>query len=388
VRENKCNWEANIQEWKECISSLTKITGMSFDNNGNSATKVDSTGTTTYNWDFENRLTSVTLPGSGGTVSFKCDPFGRRIYKSSTSGTSIFAYDGYNLIEETGATGSVVARYAQTQNIDEPLAMLRGGATSFYHADGLGSITSLSTSAGAIANTYANDSFGKLTASTGSLVNAFRYTARESDPETGLYYYRARYYDPQLGRFVSGDPIGFSDGPNLYTYVHNTPLGFKDSFGLSAGSLTKCFLKGAAGGAVGALVMGGLAVGAAALGAPVAAVTGALGILAVAGGAVLGIDVIGNIRNGNWDGLAFNLGSLVGAGVVGGVGGRALAEGINGVPSPPWSPASDFGQHYNWNLGSLLDWIGTGPNPGSAGGSAALGGAGAATAGRSTCGCQ
>jgi uncharacterized protein RhaS with RHS repeats len=93
-----------------------------------------------------------------------------------------------------------VARYAQTQNIDEPLAMLRSAATSYYHADGLGSITSLSNSAGSIANTYTFDSFGKLTASTGSLVNPFQYTARESDTETGLYYYRARYYDPSTGR--------------------------------------------------------------------------------------------------------------------------------------------------------------------------------------------
>jgi hypothetical protein len=69
-------------------------------------------------------MNSVTLPGSGGTVSFKYDPFGRRIYKSSTSGTSVYAYDGDNLIEETNSAGTVVARYEQTQNIDEPLAML------------------------------------------------------------------------------------------------------------------------------------------------------------------------------------------------------------------------------------------------------------------------
>jgi YD repeat-containing protein len=71
---------------------------------------VNSSGTTTYAWDFENRLTSVVLPGSGGTVSLKYDPFGRRIYKSSSSGTSIYAYDGDNLVEETNGTGSVVAR--------------------------------------------------------------------------------------------------------------------------------------------------------------------------------------------------------------------------------------------------------------------------------------
>jgi len=77
------------------------------------------------------------------TESFKYDPFGRRIYKSSSSGTSVFAYDGDNLIEETNSSGAVVARYSQTQNIDEPLAMLRSSATSYYHADGLGYMLSL-----------------------------------------------------------------------------------------------------------------------------------------------------------------------------------------------------------------------------------------------------
>jgi len=90
-----------------------------------------------------------------------------------STATSIYAYDGDNLVEETNSSCGVVARYAQGQNIDEPLAMLRSGATSYYHADGLGSVTSLSSAAGSVANTLTN--------STGSLVNAFRYTARESD---------------------------------------------------------------------------------------------------------------------------------------------------------------------------------------------------------------
>jgi hypothetical protein len=79
--------------------------------------------------------------------SFKFDPLGRRIYKSSSAGTSVFAYDGDNLVQETNAAGAVVARYERTQNIDEPLAMLRSATTSYYHADGLGSVTSLSSSA-------------------------------------------------------------------------------------------------------------------------------------------------------------------------------------------------------------------------------------------------
>jgi RHS repeat-associated protein len=181
---------------------------------------VDTTGTAQYFWDFENRMTSVTLPGSGGTVTFKHDPFGRRIYKSSSSATSVY---GDNLVEETNATGAVVARYAQTQSVDEPLAMLRSSTTSYYHSDGLGTITSLSNAAGALAQTYGYDSFGKQTTSSGSLTNPFQYTGREFDTESNVYYMRARYFDPSTGRFLSEDPIGFPMGDNFYVYVGNSP---------------------------------------------------------------------------------------------------------------------------------------------------------------------
>jgi len=139
---------------------------------------------------------------AAGLASFQYDPFGRRIQKASP-GASIYLYDGDNLVEEVDATGSVVARYAQGLNIDEPLAMLRSGATSYYQADGLDSITSLSNGAGSLAQTCAYDSFGKRTSSSGSLTNPFQYTAREFDAETNLQYSRARYYDPAPGRFLS-----------------------------------------------------------------------------------------------------------------------------------------------------------------------------------------
>jgi RHS repeat-associated protein len=214
-------------------NELTSIPGTTYtyDSNGNTLTKVTSAGTTTYGWDYENRLTSVTLPGTGGTLAFKYDPFGHRIYKSSSSATSVFAYDGDDLIEETNATGAVVARYARTQNIDEPLAMQRGGTTSYYQQDWLKSVTSLSTTAGALAQTYTYDSFGKVTASSGSLTNPFQYTGRELDSETGLYYYRARYYDPTTGRFLSEDPIAFRGGKNFYAYVGNNAVNETDPDG-------------------------------------------------------------------------------------------------------------------------------------------------------------
>jgi RHS repeat-associated protein len=203
-----------------------------YDANGNTITKTDSTGATTYAWDFENRLTSVTLPGTGGSVSFKYDPFGRRIYKSSSTGTSIYTYDGDNQVEETNASGGVVALYAQTYNIDEPLAMLRSASTSYYNTDGLGSVTSLSNSAGALVQTYGYDSFGKQTSLSGSLTNTFQYTAREFDSETGLYYMRARYFDPAAGRFVSEDPLSFEVDSNFYRYVRNDPTVLSDPSGL------------------------------------------------------------------------------------------------------------------------------------------------------------
>jgi RHS repeat-associated protein len=164
-------------------------------------------------------------------VTFKYDPLGRRIYKSSSSSTSVFAYDGDNLIEETNSSGAAVARYEQTQNIDEPLAMLRSSTTSYYNADGLGSITSLANGAGALAQTYGYDSFGKQTSSSGSLTNPFQYTSRESDAETGLYYYRARYYDPSLGRFLTEDPLRY-DPTSFYSYVGGNPIVWADPSGL------------------------------------------------------------------------------------------------------------------------------------------------------------
>ena len=213
----------------------TPSASYTFDYNGNTLSRTDSTGTTNYTWDFQNRLTSVALPGSGGTISFAYDPFGRRIKKITPSTTSIFAYDGDgNLVEETNTAGTAVARYVQTtDSVDEPLAMLRGGSASYYHADGLGSVTSLSTSSGSIAQSYTFDSFGNLTAASGSLANPFQYSAREFDSETNLYYYRARYYRPTTGQFISEDPAGFSsDSFNFYDYVSNNPLVFSDPSGL------------------------------------------------------------------------------------------------------------------------------------------------------------
>lgn len=166
----------------------------------------------------------------GGTVDYKYDPFGRRIYRSGPSGTTIWLYDGANIVEELDGSGTVQATYTQGSGVDEPLAMLRGTTTDYYEADGLGSVTSLTDSAGAIAETYTYDAYGNLTAGGTSLTNPFRYTGREWDQDAGLYYYRARYY-VGTGRFLSEDRIGLRGGLNLYEYAFNSPSRFVDSSG-------------------------------------------------------------------------------------------------------------------------------------------------------------
>ena len=139
------------------------------------------------------------------------------------------------MAEELDSGGNLVTHFTQGAGIDEALALTGTGGTYFYHADGLGSITSLTDSTGNLSASYVYDSFGQLTASTGSITNPFHYTGREFDAETGLYDYRARYDDPSSGRFISEDPVRFDQGGNFYTYVSSHPTDLMDPTGL-----TKC----------------------------------------------------------------------------------------------------------------------------------------------------
>jgi RHS repeat-associated protein len=156
-------------------------------------------------------------------------------WSETVLGPTVYLYDGVNLVEELGSSGNPVARYTEV-GMDEPFAELRSETTSYYEQDGIDSVTSLTSSVGAPANSYAVDSFGRQTASTGTLVNPFQYTAREFDPETNIYFYRARYYDQMVGRFLSEDRLEFAgDGPNFYAYTLNNPANYVDPMGTSDG---------------------------------------------------------------------------------------------------------------------------------------------------------
>ena len=96
-------------------------------------------------------------------------------------------------------------------------------------------MTSLTNATGTIADSYVYDSFGNLSLSNGTMVNSLRYTGRDFDSETGLYYYRVRHYDSTIGRFLTEDPWDADplyEGSNLYSYVENDPLNYTDPLGL------------------------------------------------------------------------------------------------------------------------------------------------------------
>jgi len=209
---------------------------LTYDANGNLVARKGSAGTTAYEYDTGGRLVKVVGP-DGTTTSFGYTPTGERVWRRERNGLTYFVYDGLDLIAELSETGATRVTYVHGPGIDEPLAMLRDGRTYFYHADRLGSIRLLTDEQGKVAAAYDYDAFGKPTTSQTSTLNPFTFTGREWDAITGLYYYRARYYDPSLGRFLSPDPLPAAlDQPldqNPYLYVRNQPLRLVDPLGLT-----------------------------------------------------------------------------------------------------------------------------------------------------------
>jgi len=204
---------------------------LTYDANGNLTYMFDNATQegTTYTWDARNRL--VGIDSSSIDATFSYDALNRRTEKIVNSVTTQYAYDGLNVIKETKSPGQSTD-YVYSLNIDEPLALERAdGTVRYYMADTLGSIVALADGdTGTVTTTYSYDAFGNVTIN-GSDENPFQYTGREND-ETGLYYYRARYYSPTLRRFISEDPIGLAAGLNFYSYVQNDPVNFVDPFGL------------------------------------------------------------------------------------------------------------------------------------------------------------
>jgi RHS repeat-associated protein len=187
------------------ISGAETSIRVSIDPNGN----LTGDGTKIYQWDAENRLVAV-LQGATTLASFVYDGNGKRQQKIAGGLTHIYIYDEANVIEERIGTTQTLD-YVQGAGIDQTLAQRdQAGVVSYYLTDHLGSIAQVTNSSGAVTLTREYDLWGNLLL--GSATSGYAYTGREWDAEAGIYYYRARYYDPKIGRFISEDTIGFEGG--------------------------------------------------------------------------------------------------------------------------------------------------------------------------------
>ena len=197
-----------------------------------------------YTYDFENRL--IKAEQGNTVVTLKYDPLGRRIEKKVAKRdkkdddvTYTYVYDGQAIILEYETTGdgrhkmAEVTKYVHGPGIDEPLAMTRDNEVYFYHADGLGSVVALTDKKQNVVEVYEYDSFGNLKGNVKPM-QTFTYTGRIFDVETKLLDYRARTYDPSLGRFIQKDPISIYSNMynNQYMYVENNVVNKVDPTGL------------------------------------------------------------------------------------------------------------------------------------------------------------
>ncbi|CAL4869723.1 hypothetical protein MMA231_04015 (plasmid) [Asticcacaulis sp. MM231] len=212
-----------------------------YDANGNVTSEGTSPGARVFTYDMDNRL--LTATGGVANITLTYDPQGRLSSYQAGAGTVIqFAYDGVNLVAEYQA-GNLAKRYLHGLGNDQPLLEFTGAsvnATSgkFLLANYQGSIIALADSAGTVTTSdiftygpYGEPMDGKWTG------ERFRYTGQIALPDTFLYYYKARIYDPRYGRFLQTDPVGSEDDLNLYAYVKGDPVNGSDPTGQSTVSI-------------------------------------------------------------------------------------------------------------------------------------------------------
>jgi RHS repeat-associated protein len=207
---------------------------LSYDPKGNLLSDV----TNTYTYDDENR--QITMTGPGGTAEYVYDALNRRVAKVVDGVTTYFVYNAaYQVIEERDGGGALAARYTYGAGIDELLTMERGGTAYSYHRDALGSVTEVTDAGGALVERYTYDVYGEPSVFDGTgtplagsaMGNPYLFTGRRYDPESANYYYRARMYSPELGRYLQMDPIGYVDGMNAYAYTNSNPVNRVDPSG-------------------------------------------------------------------------------------------------------------------------------------------------------------
>jgi RHS repeat-associated protein len=215
-----------------------------YDGEGNRTKRTEiATGKVTeYNWDYRNRLTAVAFKDANGmvtkTLEYTYDVDNQRIGKTINGAvTERYVIDRNQIALVFDGAGTQTHRYLYGTNIDQVLADETPTSMVWALADHQGTVRDLIDNGGNVVEHLSYDSFGNLT-STPTFDFRYGYTGRERDDETGLEYYRARYYDSAVGRFISEDPIGFDAGDtNIYRYVGNNAVNAIDPSGLESETL-------------------------------------------------------------------------------------------------------------------------------------------------------
>jgi RHS repeat-associated protein len=204
-----------------------------YDANGNLTRKTERvTGNiTTYTYDSDNELVRIDF-SDGTNATYRYDGMGRRIEKNVGGQITRYIYDGQDILFEY-AGASLAARYTHGPGMDEVLGVQRSGNTYLFQTDALGSVARV-IDGGGVKASYSYDAFGRIVAQSGARQGPFGFHGREFDQESGLYYFRARYYDPQVGRFITEDPIKFAGGVNFYSFVDGNPINVIDPYGKQA----------------------------------------------------------------------------------------------------------------------------------------------------------
>lgn len=219
---------------RDGLNRYNTVGGSAFNYDGRQ--NLVSDGLRNFSYDYENRLTTVS---GGGTGSLTYDPVGRLRSYTAGGGTTEFLYDGERLVGEFAPSEltAPLRRYAHGMGIDEPLIWYEGSSTSagqnWLISDRQGSIIA-TTNASGTATTYGYDPYGvprEWTGAGGTMLSRFRYTGQAALPELQLYHYKARAYDPNLGRFLQTDSAQYRDDLNLYQYALNNPIANNDASG-------------------------------------------------------------------------------------------------------------------------------------------------------------
>ncbi len=222
-----CRYNRRAKDREVLIhNELDEVLTLSFDMNGNLAQK----GSYGLTYDPLNRL--INAESDRELLTFSYDPLGRRLCKASDE-TELYIYDGVNEVASLHSNGTL--KDIRVPGYSNPIAIELGEKVFIPISDCRGNIRKLIDPFAQIFQSYDYTAFGEETTLITRPYNPWRYAGKRFDVELGLSYFGHRYYDANLGRWISTDPAGFVDGMNLYAYVLNNPLGFFDPDGRSVG---------------------------------------------------------------------------------------------------------------------------------------------------------